>query len=205
MLFDAAHLCGMIAGGAWPNPLDEGAHLMTMSTYKSLGGPAGGLIVTNDADLAERLDAIAYPGLTANFDAGKTAALAVTLLDWQAAASAYAADDGRQRRGGWPPSCSRSASRSSPLIGAAPGRISSRSWRTAYGGGQRRPAAAPGEPAGLRHRAAGESIEGDVNGLRIGTPEIIRLGMDAGGHARAGLLISRGLVRPSIPAPWRPR
>ena len=44
---------------------------MTMSTYKSLGGPAGGLIVTNDAGLAERLDAIAYPGLTANFDAGQ--------------------------------------------------------------------------------------------------------------------------------------
>ncbi len=40
LLFDAAHLCGLIAGGAWPNPLDQGAHLMTMSTYKSLGGPA---------------------------------------------------------------------------------------------------------------------------------------------------------------------
>ena len=48
VLFDAAHLCGMIAGGAWPNPLDQGAHLMTMSTYKSLGGPPGGLIVTNE-------------------------------------------------------------------------------------------------------------------------------------------------------------
>ena len=41
VLFDAAHLCGMIAGRVWPNPLAEGAHLMTMSTYKSLGGPAG--------------------------------------------------------------------------------------------------------------------------------------------------------------------
>ena len=61
VLFDAAHQCGIIASGAWPNPLAEGAHLMTMSTYKSLGGPAGGLIVTNDADLAERLDAIAFP------------------------------------------------------------------------------------------------------------------------------------------------
>ena len=58
VLFDAAHLCGMVAGGAWPDPLAQGAHLMTMSTYKSLGGPAGGLIVTNDADLAEKLDAI---------------------------------------------------------------------------------------------------------------------------------------------------
>jgi glycine/serine hydroxymethyltransferase len=51
---------------------------------------AGGLIVTNDAELAERLDAIAYPSMTANFDAGKTAALAVTMLDWKVAGQAYA-------------------------------------------------------------------------------------------------------------------
>ena len=91
VLFDAAHQCGIIAGGVWANPLAEGAHLMTMSTYKSLGGPAGGLIVTNDAEIAERLDRIAYPGMTANFDAAKSAALAITLLDWREHGRAYAA------------------------------------------------------------------------------------------------------------------
>src|SRR6476646_5707476 len=90
LLFDAAHACGVIAGRAWESPLRQGAHLMTMSTYKSLGGPAGGLVVTDDAELAERLDHIAYPGLTANFDAGRTAALAVTMLDWKVAGAAYA-------------------------------------------------------------------------------------------------------------------
>ena len=92
VLFDAAHLSGPIAGGAWPNPLDEGAHVMTMSTYKSLGGPPSGLLVTSDAGIAERVDAIAYPGLTANFDAANTAALAMTLLDWKACGVAYAAE-----------------------------------------------------------------------------------------------------------------
>ena len=48
---------------------------MTMSTYKSLGGPPAGLIVTNDAGIAETLDHIAFPGMTANFDAAKSAAL----------------------------------------------------------------------------------------------------------------------------------
>lgn len=48
VLFDAAHLCGMIAGKTWENPLTLGADIMTMSTYKSLGGPAGGLVVTNE-------------------------------------------------------------------------------------------------------------------------------------------------------------
>jgi glycine hydroxymethyltransferase len=78
----------------WPNPLDLGADLMTMSTYKSLGGPAGGLLLTNRADLAERVDKIAYPGLTANFDAGKTASLAITLLDWLDGGREYATEKG---------------------------------------------------------------------------------------------------------------
>jgi glycine hydroxymethyltransferase len=42
VMFDAAHQCGIIAGKAWRDPLAEGAHFMTMSTYISLGGPAGG-------------------------------------------------------------------------------------------------------------------------------------------------------------------
>ena len=91
LLFDAAHQCGIIAGGAWANPLDEGAHLMTMSTYKSLGGPPSGLIVSNDAEIAQRLDEIAFPGMTANFDAAKSAALAMTMLDWRDYGSEYAA------------------------------------------------------------------------------------------------------------------
>ncbi|MEY9774291.1 aminotransferase class I/II-fold pyridoxal phosphate-dependent enzyme [Sinorhizobium fredii] len=90
VLFDAAHQCGVIAGKAWANPLEQGAHLMTMSTYKSLGGPAGGPIVTNDAALAERLDWVAFPGMTANFDAARAAALAITLLDWRDHGVAYA-------------------------------------------------------------------------------------------------------------------
>ena len=92
LMFDAAHLSGPIAGGLWPNPLAEGADVMTMSTYKSLAGPPGGLIVTGDAEIAERVERVAFPGLTANFDAGRVAALAMTLADWQVAGSAYAAE-----------------------------------------------------------------------------------------------------------------
>jgi glycine hydroxymethyltransferase len=90
VLFDAAHLSGVIAGGAWPNPLDEGAHIMTMSTYKSLAGPPSGLFLTTDANIAERVDAIAFPGMTANFDAANTAALGIALADWVEYGDAYA-------------------------------------------------------------------------------------------------------------------
>ncbi len=90
LMFDAAHLSGLIAGGAWPNPLADGAHVMTMSAYKSLGGPPSGVLVTSDTAVAERVDAIAFPGLTANFDVANSAALAMTLLDWKAHGRAYA-------------------------------------------------------------------------------------------------------------------
>jgi glycine hydroxymethyltransferase len=91
LLYDAAHVSGLLAGGAWPNPLALGADLLCMSTYKSLGGPAGGLLLTNDEALAARIDAIAHPGLTANFDAGVVASLTLGLLDWVEFGGDYAA------------------------------------------------------------------------------------------------------------------
>lgn len=55
---------------------------MTSSTYKSFGGPAGGFVVTNEEEIAENLvSTITYPGLSANFNNAKTAALAVTCAD----------------------------------------------------------------------------------------------------------------------------
>ena len=65
---------------------------MTMRTYKSLGGPAGGLVLSDGAEIAKKLDAIAFPGTTTNFDNAKSAALAVTMLDWRNYAKAYPAE-----------------------------------------------------------------------------------------------------------------
>src|SRR5260370_12286683 len=73
VLYDAAHMGGMIAGGRFQAPLAEGAQMMTMSTYKAYGGPASGLFLTSEAELARRVDKIAHPGPTANFAPRKTA------------------------------------------------------------------------------------------------------------------------------------
>ena len=169
VLFDAAHLCGVIAGGAWPNPLDQGAHLMSMSTYKSLGGPPGGLLLSNDAGLAQRIEAIAYPGLTANFDAGKTAALAQTLLDWTVAGKAYAA----AMVGTAEVLAEHLTANGQPVYRRD--RVATRSHQFAveaagYGGGQR--AAALLRRANLLACGIGlpvAPVSGDVNGLRLGT------------------------------------
>ena len=54
---------------------------MTFSTYKSFGGPAGGVIVTNDAALAERVATAVYPGLTANYDIARLLPLGAAALE----------------------------------------------------------------------------------------------------------------------------
>lgn len=193
VLFDAAHQCGIIAGGAWPNPLTEGAHLMTMSTYKSLGGPPSGLIVTNDADLAERLDAIAYPGLTANFDAAKAAALAITMLDWKSCGAAYAQTM---------IDVARSLARELDLLGVPifakqAGFTNSHQFAiaaAAYGGGQA--AAKKLRKSGFLACGIGlpiDPVAGDLNGLRIGTPELVRWGVTEAHTKQLAGLIARAL------------
>ena len=194
LMFDAAHLCGMIAGRAWPNPLVQGAHLMTMSTYKSLGGPPGGLIVTNDPRLAERLDAIAFPGLTANFDAGRVAALAVTMADWRMHGEAYAAEMQVVAR------ALAAALGREGLPVFVPDEVATRSHQfaleaAAFGGGQT--AARRLRGANLLTCGIGlprPPIEGDLNGLRLGVPEIVRIGMGQGDMAELAHLVARGLT-----------
>jgi glycine hydroxymethyltransferase len=183
----------MIAGRAWANPLHEGAHVMTMSTYKSLGGPPGGLLVGNEASIFERVDAIAYPGLTANFDAGKTAALALGLLDWKDGGPAYAAAMQATARA----LATALLNEGLPVFARERGCTSSHQFAVEaaiWGGGQA--AARRLEQARLLACGIGlpiEPVPGDVNGLRLGVPEIVRLGMQATDMAELGQLIGRAL------------
>jgi glycine hydroxymethyltransferase len=204
VLFDAAHQCGIIAGGVWANPLTEGAHLMTMSTYKSLGGPAGGLIVTNDAAIAERLDAIAFPGMTANFDAAKSAALALTLLDWRDHGQAYAkamVDLARAL-------AAELAALGLPVFSADQGATTSHQFAieaAPFGGGQA--ASKTLRKAGFLACGIGlpmAEVAGDMNGLRIGTPELVRRGVTPADAPALAALIAEAL-RSNAPETVAPR
>nr|WP_237267456.1 aminotransferase class I/II-fold pyridoxal phosphate-dependent enzyme [Sulfitobacter alexandrii] len=193
VLFDAAHQCGIIAGRAWRNPLKEGAHLMTMSTYKSLGGPAGGLIVTDEPAIAERLDAIAFPGMTANFDAAKSAALALTLLDWIDHGGNYAAEMIAVAK------ALAVALDAEGLKVFAKDRGFTNSHQFAieaaeFGGGQA--ASKTLRKAGFLACGIGlpvAEVPGDMNGLRIGTPELVRWGVGVDDAPMLANLVARAL------------
>jgi len=194
VMFDAAHQCGIIAGRAWKNPLAEGAHFMTMSTYKSLGGPAGGIIVSNDADIVERLDAIAFPGMTANFDAAKSAALAITMLDWRDFGEAYGAEMIALSKA----FAAALDAEGLPVFAKAQGYTNSHQFAieaARFGGGQ----AASKQLRQAGYLACGiglpiDPVDGDMNGLRIGTPELVRWGVTTDRIEEVAALVARALV-----------
>jgi glycine hydroxymethyltransferase len=201
LLFDAAHACGMFSGKQWPNPLDEGADIMTMSTYKSLGGPPGGLVLTNRTDLAERIDAIAYPGLTANFDVGKSAALAISLTDWLTHGESYARmmcqtasalSNELAKLGLKPFTVSHEGSLVSTLSHQFAVDVESLSDGGGHGAALRL------RQANILASAIGLPGRGGV-GLRLGVPEMVRWGLTPERCPELAGFISRGLLQdPSL-------
>ena len=61
-MVDMAHFAGLVAGGAHPSPFPH-AHVVTTTTHKTLRGPRGGLILTNDEEMAKKINSAVFPGI----------------------------------------------------------------------------------------------------------------------------------------------
>jgi glycine hydroxymethyltransferase len=202
VLYDAAHVSGLLAAGLFQRPLAEGADLVTLSTYKSFGGPAGGLVLTNDEALARRLAAIAYPGLTANFDMARVAGLAVAALEM----ACFGPDYGRQ--------CLANAARLAEELAARGLAV----WRPASGEPWTKThlvaleAAAWGSGTAAARRAEASNVffSGiplptpwtlpDYAGVRPGVQELTRWGMTEGDMARVAEFLRLALQHPECAA-----
>ncbi|WP_226346400.1 serine hydroxymethyltransferase [Agilicoccus flavus] len=62
LMVDMAHFAGLVAAGLHPNPVPH-AHVTTSTTHKTLGGPRGGIILSNDADIAKKINSAVFPGM----------------------------------------------------------------------------------------------------------------------------------------------
>jgi glycine hydroxymethyltransferase len=62
LFVDMAHYAGLVAAGVYPDPLPH-AHVVTTTTHKTLRGPRGGMILSNDADLGKKINSAVFPGL----------------------------------------------------------------------------------------------------------------------------------------------
>ncbi|MGV0812997.1 serine hydroxymethyltransferase [Mycolicibacterium boenickei] len=61
LMVDMAHFAGLVAAGLYPSPVPH-AHVVTSTTHKTLGGPRGGIILTNEAELAKKINSAVFPG-----------------------------------------------------------------------------------------------------------------------------------------------
>jgi glycine hydroxymethyltransferase len=62
LMVDMAHVAGLVAGGVYPSPFPH-AHVVTTTTHKTLRGPRGGMILTNDENLAKKINSAIFPGI----------------------------------------------------------------------------------------------------------------------------------------------
>jgi len=91
VLHDSAHVFGLIVGGVFPNPLKEGAHVITTSTHKTFPGPQGGLIATVLGDeVNTQIQKAVFPTFTSNYHLHRYAATYVTLVEMETFGREYA-------------------------------------------------------------------------------------------------------------------
>ncbi len=62
LMVDMAHFAGLVAGGVYPSPLPH-AHVVTTTTHKTLRGPRGGMVLSNDEALGKKINSAVFPGL----------------------------------------------------------------------------------------------------------------------------------------------
>jgi len=80
-VYDGSHVLGLIAGGEFQDPLREGCSLLIGSTHKSLPGPQGGIILSNDEEVFAKVAGKVYYGIVDNIHLDRVAALAVALVE----------------------------------------------------------------------------------------------------------------------------
>lgn len=80
-VYDGSHVLGLIAGGEFQDPLREGCSLLIGSTHKSLPGPQGGIILSNNEEAFSKVAGKIHPGIVDNIHLDRVAALAMALIE----------------------------------------------------------------------------------------------------------------------------
>ncbi|MDP8003175.1 MAG: serine hydroxymethyltransferase [Caldisphaera sp.] len=81
LVYDSAHVLGLIVGNAWRNPLDYGADVLTSSTHKTFPGPQGGVIAFKDKELYKEVGKTIFPYFLSNHHLHRLPATAITALE----------------------------------------------------------------------------------------------------------------------------
>ncbi|MEM4576096.1 MAG: serine hydroxymethyltransferase [Candidatus Nezhaarchaeales archaeon] len=92
VVYDGSHVLGLIAGGQFQDPLSEGALALMGSTHKTFPGPQGGIVLSNEETVMEKVEEALFPGLVSNHHLHRVAALVISLAEMIEFGREYARD-----------------------------------------------------------------------------------------------------------------
>jgi glycine hydroxymethyltransferase len=181
VMYDGAHVLGLIAGGAFQDPLREGADVVTGSSHKTFPGPQGGFLLSDSEDetLHRRLNTAVFPGTNSSYHLHHVAGKAVALAEFEAFGVDYAHDTVANAKA----LAAALASEGFDVLAEDRGYTASHQVLTRHGphdSGAGRDAAARLEEAGIitnMNMLPGDTKAMAPSGLRLGTQELTRHGM----------------------------
>tara|TARA_B100000959_G_scaffold229446_1_gene245146 strand:+ start:213 stop:1415 length:1203 start_codon:yes stop_codon:yes gene_type:complete len=204
VMFDAAHVLGLVAGGQFQDPLREGADVVTGSSHKTFPGPQGGFVLSDSDDekLHRRLNSGIFPGVCSSYHLHHVAGKVVALSEFEEFGEEYAADiiSNAKALG------EALASEGFEVLGEDRGFTASHQVVTRHGetdSGAGRDAAATLEQAGIvtnMNMLPGDTKALAPSGLRLGTPELTRVGMGVDEMKDVARFFARALLEGEAPS-----
>ena len=177
--YDAAHVLGLIAGGEFQDPLREGCQVISASTHKTLPGPQHGILLGEftDPELGKRLQSGAFPGVTSNHHLNAMAALAVSLAEHLEFGRDYARQTVKNARALAQALHDRGFDVLAPNLGFTRSHtVAVRVEKEGGGEAVARRLADSGVIAN-KNLLPGDKSPKHPGGVRLGTPEVTRVGM----------------------------
>ena len=203
VMYDGAHVLGLIAGGVFQDPLREGADVMTGSSHKTFPGPQGGFLLSSSDDetFHRRLNNAMFPGVCSSYHLHHVAGKVVALAEFEAFGKAYASDIVRNAKA----FAENLASEGFDVLAESRGYTASHQVLTRHGeidSGAGALAAKRLERAGIitnMNMLPGDSKAMSPSGLRLGVQELTRVGMGVNEMAEVASMYARVLIHDEDP------
>ncbi|MEA3137018.1 MAG: glycine hydroxymethyltransferase [Thermoplasmata archaeon] len=203
VVYDGAHVLGLIGGGQFQDPLREGADVLTGSSHKTFPGPQGGFVLSDTADekMQRRLHSGVFPGVVSSYHLHHVAGKVVALAEFQEYGAQYAKDTvaNAQALG------AALAERGFDVLAADRGFTRSHQVVTRHGApdsGAGKADAATLEQAGIitnMNMLPGDTKPLTPSGIRIGVQELTRVGMGKREMEQVAQFYARALVKREDP------
>lgn len=203
VMYDGAHVLGLIAGGMFQDPLREGADVMTGSSHKTFPGPQGGFLLSSSEDPAfqKRLNNAIFPGVCSSYHLHHVAGKVIALAEFEEYGAAYAKDIVANAKH----FASALAAEGFDVLAESRGYTASHQVLTRHGStdsGAGAKAAKLLEDAGIitnMNMLPGDTKALTPSGLRLGVQELTRVGMGPREMEEVARLYARVLIKNEDP------